>query len=195
MDTKTCDEYRQAGRVLEARAAYITLLAKSADLVARALSLGIGKLSRLDAELAVAGVWISTTPPDGLRWRLHPPHVACLAAFRRLQACASAQGLDFGALERLDRIGTLHASALYERWCLVKILTVLINDYRFQPPPAGRAGSSMPSPGPMALLPFIYRAPIFGWPRGWRFSHFCPMGEDPTSGCVLAMSRTRLRRT
>lgn len=134
IDAKTRKEYRQAGRVFEARTAHVRLLAKGADCIAGALSQGSGRLSRLEGDLAAAGVGISTAPPDGLRWRLHPPHVACLAALRRLQASASAQGLDLGALERLDRIGTLHASALYERWCLVKILTVLINDYRLQPP-------------------------------------------------------------
>lgn len=126
-------EYRQAGRVSLARAAHFESGAKIAARLADALAAGCSHLARLDRELAKLGVGISATPPQGLRWRLHPPHVACLAAFRRLQDSANERGLDPGALERLEVVATLHASALYERWCLVKILSVLISDYRFNP--------------------------------------------------------------
>lgn len=36
-------------------------------------------------------------------------------------------------MDAIERIGILHASALYERWCLVKIIAVLVTDYRFVP--------------------------------------------------------------
>ena len=134
LDEATRKEYRQAGRVAEARAAHIDALAHGAKDLAAALDQIFARLSRLDRTLASEGIGISATPPQGLRWRLHPPHVACLAAFRRLQGAAKARGLDLSALERLERISTLHASALFERWCLVKILATLIGDYRFRPP-------------------------------------------------------------
>ncbi|MEG2314247.1 hypothetical protein, partial [Brevundimonas sp.] len=97
------------------------------------LSSGNTRLARLDRTLHELGVSTSSIPPQGLRWRVHPPHAACLAAFRRLQEAAQENGIDIGSLERLDTVATLHASALYERWCLIKILSVLMTEYGFEP--------------------------------------------------------------
>lgn len=133
LDGKARDENKQAGKVSLQRAAHYRSLAQSAGRLSEGLTQGCSRLARLDLALRDIGVGVSASPPQGLRWRLHPPHVACLAAFRRLHETAQGHGLDIGALERLDVVETLHASALYERWCLVKILSVLIADYGFRP--------------------------------------------------------------
>ncbi|WP_347140255.1 zinc ribbon domain-containing protein [Paracoccus sp. SSK6] len=133
LDRKAREEYKQAGRVSMSRAEHYRSRAQAAARLSDDLAAGCACLASLDRELQGLGVGLSATPPQGLRWRLHPPHVTCLAAFRQLQEAAHNHGLDTGALERLDVVATLHASALYERWCLVKILLVLISDYGFQP--------------------------------------------------------------
>ncbi len=133
LDRNAREEYQQAGKVSLARAAHYQTLAQGAKSLSEDLAANCSRLARLDRMLQDLGVSLSATPPQGLRWRLHPPNVACLDAFRRLQEAAQGHGLDPGALERLDVVATLHASALYERWCLVKILSVLIGDYGFRP--------------------------------------------------------------
>lgn len=133
LDENARKEYQQAGKVGLARATHYQALAQGAHSLSESLAVGYSRLARLDRELEDLGIGISATPPQGLRWRLHPAHVACLTAFRQLQEAAQGRGLDPDALDRLEDVTTLHASALYERWCLVKILSVLIADYDFQP--------------------------------------------------------------
>lgn len=97
-------------------------------------------LSRCQRELQVQnraweklGVAAVTTLPMGVRFSQSPTYTACKVAFFRLMQLAQQGGLELSTLDTLDRIGLLHASALYERWCLVKILIVLMQDYHFQP--------------------------------------------------------------
>jgi hypothetical protein len=56
-----------------------------------------------------------------------------VAAFHKVSELAQRSGIGDAALKAIDRIGILHASALYERWCLVKIISILIETYRFIP--------------------------------------------------------------
>lgn len=133
LDRKTRDEFMRAGKVSLARASHYQTLAEGAKSVSEDLAVGCARLARLDRTLEGRGIGLSNTPPQGLRWRMHPTNVACLAAYRQFQSAAQGHNLDPGVLNRLEKVATLHASALYERWCLVKILTVLIADYRFQP--------------------------------------------------------------
>jgi hypothetical protein len=69
----------------------------------------------------------------GVRFSQSPTYTACKVAFSRLMELAQRDGVEIDTLAAIERIGVLHASALYERWCLVKILAILMEDYHFQP--------------------------------------------------------------
>lgn len=79
------------------------------------------------------GVASSAEVPMGVRFSQSPDYTACRVAFCKVTALAQNNGLGVDALDAIERIGVLHASALYERWCLVKILSILMEDYRFKP--------------------------------------------------------------
>ncbi len=79
------------------------------------------------------GVKSSSEVPMGVRFSQSPNYAACQAAFSRLKKITDCAGLNVEALDSIERIGVLHASALYERWCLVKILSILMEDYAFKP--------------------------------------------------------------
>lgn len=95
--------------------------------------------------------------PTGMRYSMQPDYAACLSAYRRVETLARRSGLYDGALEAIGRVSTLHASALYERWCLVKILRVLIREYGFLHQPGWQeqliaAVTGIPQPFSMGLF-------------------------------------------
>ena len=69
----------------------------------------------------------------GMRFSHSPEYAACLSMFKKVSELAARSGISNAALEAIDQIGILHASAVYERWCLVKIISVLIENYSFTP--------------------------------------------------------------
>ena len=69
--------------------------------------------------------------PEAARHGQNPVYAAALAAFHKVIELERRTGIGTDALDRLGRINTLHASALYERWCLVKIIAVLAQDFGF----------------------------------------------------------------
>lgn len=73
--------------------------------------------------------------PMGMRYALSPDYVAVLKAFAGVRALAERAGIGDESMNELDRIGVLHASAVYERWCLTKIIGVLIEGFGFEPDP------------------------------------------------------------
>src|SRR3546814_20421799 len=67
----------------------------------------------------------------GMRFVQNPIYAGALAAFQRVVALEQTTGIGGDTLEKLGRINILHASALYERWCLIKIIAVLMPDFGF----------------------------------------------------------------
>ena len=93
------------------------------------------ELRTQDLEWQRMGVSSSPEVPMGVRFSQSPDYTACRVAFFKITALAQNNGLGVDALDSIERIGVLHASALYERWCLVKIISILMEDYYFQPEP------------------------------------------------------------
>ncbi len=150
-------EYKQASRTATKRSVTFREMVDGAKGVEVALSESLSKLGRIHSRLQDLGVGLSPEMPTGMRYSMQPDYAACLSAYRHVEALARRSGLYEGALEAIGRIGTLHASALYERWCLVKILSVLISDYRFLPTPGWQeqliaAVTGLPQPFSIALV-------------------------------------------
>ncbi|MCP1215784.1 hypothetical protein NKW53_06850 [Acetobacter orientalis] len=104
----------------------ITVMSMETDAISRALSCQHTDWCRLK-------VASSTAFPMGMRFVQNPIYAALLAAFHKVTAMELSTGLGGDTLDKLGSINTLHASALYERWCLIKIIAVLIDDFDFVP--------------------------------------------------------------
>lgn len=117
---KRAETYRQIGGNAEAAGA--------------GLAAGQAALRRQDAHWQSLGVLPQSTFPMGMRYALSPDYAAVLKSYTRVRDLANSAGLgDCRALDELDRINILHASAIYERWCLVKIVGVLMGEFNFKP--------------------------------------------------------------
>lgn len=92
-------------------------------------------LRQQDAHWHSLGVQPQSTFPMGMRYVLSPDYAAVLKAYTRVRELAERAGIGGESLDELHRISILHASAVYERWCLVKIISVLIEDFDFEPNP------------------------------------------------------------
>jgi hypothetical protein len=128
-------EMRREAYSAELRSLAYQSHAGQAAAVADGLDTAAAALRRQDRAWRGMGVKPSPAFPTGTIFDRNPDYAACLSAFRRVRDLASRSGVSDVTLDALERIGILHASALYERWCLVKIIAVLIEDYRFIPTP------------------------------------------------------------
>lgn len=127
-------EYRQAATSARKRAQIFDDMAERATASSEGLTDATVTLRSLDSTFEQRGVSYSARLPSSMRLSMNPKYAACLKAYRQVQALMDGAGVDEDALKRVEKIGILHASAVYERWCLLKILGVLISEYGFEPP-------------------------------------------------------------
>jgi hypothetical protein len=91
------------------------------------------RLAEIDAGLKDIGISCSSSFPMGMKYLSNPDYAACLSAFKLIGRILKRGGLDLSSLESIDSIGILHASDIYEKWCLLKIIMLLVTDFGFQP--------------------------------------------------------------
>lgn len=93
------------------------------------------QLHALDQALVARGVARSGLFPFGMLYVSNPGYSACLRFFKQAEALLRAEGLDPRLVEGLQRVGILHASDIYEKWCLLKVCSVLLEDFLFSGEP------------------------------------------------------------
>lgn len=101
----------------------------SADAISRAST----KLAKTDAGLESLGISRNPQFPMGMRFVSNPDYAACISAYKKVRALFERDGLDVSRLNDIDRIGILHVSDIYEKWCMLKIFMTMIDDFRFDP--------------------------------------------------------------
>lgn len=126
------EDMQRECRTAAVRARTYGQIAGRAEAAATELASFRAVLRRQDAHWQSLGVLPQPAFPMGMRYSMSPDYAAVLKAFTRVRALAQRAGIGDESLDELNRIGILHASALYERWCLVKIIGVLIEDFGFE---------------------------------------------------------------
>lgn len=134
LSDKDRHENRQEARTAHLRGQTYRKYGQQAEQALFALSKSQAELRSQDLDWKRVGVASSAVVPMGVRFSQSPGYTACQVAFSKINEIAKIDGgLGVDAFEAIERIGVLHSSALYERWCLVKIISILMEDYRFQP--------------------------------------------------------------
>lgn len=127
------DEYRLEANSAFTRANHFAERGEGNAAISAELGTVANSLNWQDAGWEHLGVPCSSAFPMGMRFFQSPIYAAALAAFQKVSVLERRTGLSGDTLDRLGRINTLHASALYERWCLIKIIGVLMEDFAFKP--------------------------------------------------------------
>src|SRR5690606_31573887 len=91
------------------------------------------KLAASEKRLSALGVSRSDIFPMGMTFVTNPAYVACLSAFKAAAELFRQMGFDPSLLEKVQNFGILHASDVYEKWCLLRLCSVLVEDFRFVP--------------------------------------------------------------
>lgn len=103
-------------------------LHEATDGIARILP----KLQALEHAFASKGIRRDALLPMGMLYVSNPSYAACLRSFKEVETLLQASGLNSDMLEGLQRVGVLHASDIYEKWCLLKVCMVLQEDFLFE---------------------------------------------------------------
>ncbi|WP_442580287.1 hypothetical protein ACSBOB_33375 [Mesorhizobium sp. ASY16-5R] len=135
ISSKERQEYRAEANTALIRASQFDVRAQDGAIASVALDAIESGLGRQDALWDRLGVSASSTFPMGMRFVQNPIYAGALAAFHKVVVLEQSMGIGGDTLEKLGRINVLHASALYERWCLIKIVAVLMQDFGFVPQP------------------------------------------------------------
>jgi len=133
LSAKERKEIELEARTALSRAARLEQRARLSEAVHGSLHLFERDMGMQVAEWERAGVGSTTMFPMGMRFAQNPLYAAALAAFHRVLELERHTGIGGDALDRLGSINMLHASAIYERWCLIKIIDVLVEDFGFAP--------------------------------------------------------------
>lgn len=133
LNAKERDEMRQEAATARSRARVYEAHAEKVQQVSAVLSQCQAELHSQD--LCWERMKVSPSPliPMGVRFSHSPAYAACQAAFSNIIELSKGRGLPIECLDAIEQMGVLHASALYERWCLMKIISILVEDYRFAP--------------------------------------------------------------
>ncbi len=125
------------------------------------------------------GVASSPQVPMGVRFSQSPTYTACQVSYAKVTALAKNHGLGLDEMEAIERIGVLHASALYERWCLVKIISILMEDYELKPEMGWQASLIRAVTGKPQSLTLQFRRDDLGWSACLDVQPELPNGRRP----------------
>lgn len=129
------EERQLEARSIERRADKMARQAEASGAAGQTLLMTSDNLKAQDLEWSALGVDVSADFPLGMRFIQSPAYTSVLAAFNRVRDIAGAAGIGGAEFEQIERISILHASTIYERWCLIKLISVLSDTYSFTPDP------------------------------------------------------------
>lgn len=126
-------ELESEARIALARANQLENVAQEVKASGAALTSLTNALMRQDTAWESKGVAPTSIFPTGMRLVQNPVYAGALAAFVKVKEMENNTAIGGDTLNKLARINILHASAIYERWCLIKIISVLVQDFGFTP--------------------------------------------------------------
>ena len=127
------EERKMEARSIERRAEKMAHQAELSLAASHTLSATSEDLRMQDLRWSALGVETNATLPMGMRFVQSSAYTSVLAAFNRVKDFAGQAGIGGNEIEQIERIGILHASAIYERWCLVRLISLLTETFDFTP--------------------------------------------------------------
>jgi hypothetical protein len=109
---------------------------KKTKLVHDSLEPKLAKLKAILVELRGLGVKPSSTFPNSMTFVQNPSYQTVHSGYKSIRNLTNLSEEDLLiSLEEIDEIGLINMPILYERWCLLQIIKVLIQNYHSVPAP------------------------------------------------------------
>ncbi|WP_052380291.1 MULTISPECIES: nuclease domain-containing protein [unclassified Pseudoalteromonas] len=98
------------------------------------LSPKLTKYKSLLADLKQMGVKPLSTFPNSMTFVQNPDYQAIHSGYKKVRVFANLSDDDLLlSLEKIEEIGLINMPLLYERWCLLQIIKVLVHNYNYVP--------------------------------------------------------------
>lgn len=94
----------------------------------------VGKFKAILVKLEKLGVKSSSTFPNSMTFVQNPNYQAVHSGYKKIRELTNLTDEDLLlSLEKVEEIGLINMPLLYERWCLLQIIKVLVQSYHYQP--------------------------------------------------------------
>ena len=97
------------------------------------LSPTLRRLQKVIKKLEVLKVKQNSVFPNSMSFIQNPNYQGAHKLYKEIQTFSGIDDNLFKGLEEAEQIGILNTSLMYERWCLLQIIKVLIDKFRFSP--------------------------------------------------------------
>lgn len=124
-------ERRREAATLSKRAESLQEAAKTTTADATTATGLLEKARRLDAAAGVLGITPDMRFVPTMVFLQSPPYAGALSAYRQLLAMTGVDEMALDDLFELEGIGMRDWPGVYERWCLIALLRVLQDDFKF----------------------------------------------------------------
>lgn len=92
------------------------------------------KFKNILTQLKKIGVKPSATFPNSMTFVQNPDYQAVHSGYKKIRELTNLTDEDLLlSLEKVDEIGLINMPILYERWCLLQIIKVLVQNYHYRP--------------------------------------------------------------
>lgn len=119
---------------IKTRQKHIEEQCRNTKLVYDSLEPKLAKFKEVLVRLRALGVKPSSTFPNSMTFVRNPNYQAIHSGYKNLKELTNLSDEDLLlSLERVDEIGLINMPLLYERWCLLQIIKVLIQQYHYHP--------------------------------------------------------------
>lgn len=127
-------EQQREKRSVQAQLTYFQQNKAKVERVYEQLAPKLTKFKSAISMLEKMGVKPSPTFPNSMTFVQNPDYQAIHSGYKKIRELTNLTDEDLLlSLEKVEEIGLVNMPLLYERWCLLQIIKVLVQNYRYQP--------------------------------------------------------------
>ncbi|TKG01203.1 nuclease domain-containing protein [Vibrio lentus] len=131
---KELAEQEREKRSVQTQLTYFQQNKAKVELVFEQLEPKLAKFKSAIRMLEKIGVRPSPTFPNSMTFVQNPDYQAMHSGYKKVRELTNLTDEDLLlSLEKVENIGLVNMPLLYERWCLLQIIKVLVQNYRYQP--------------------------------------------------------------
>lgn len=131
---KELAEQEREKRSVQIQLAYFQQNRAKVERVYEQLAPKLAKFKSVIRKLEKMGVKPSTTFPNSMTFVQNPDYQAMHSGYKKIRELTNLTDEDLLlSLEKVEEIGLVNMPLLYERWCLLQIIKVLVQNYHYQP--------------------------------------------------------------